>query len=831
MTLHSSIIGWNARGLFAQNRFASLQLFVNSNCPLAVCITESRIDPAKSVPSLSGYHSVSKLCTAKSGGLLTFIRKDHRGRISFRHRLDLEHSPHVLVVEVQLPARSAPFLLVNAYHHRVGGLHSDVWRGIKRTLDVCTDSGLALLSVGDFNARNAEWDASTTDSFGTDLSEFCDNRFLAVLNSICCPGTPTFPYSGSTLDLAICSDVNLFPTVCVLDDSCLASDHYPIAVTVSIDLPPSFSSPHRQRTDFARSDWDAFARYLHAVSAEADKRARFQAARFRDHPIIAANNINELINTCLSQAASHAIPTVTTRLNAKNYWCDPAVRNANERVRAARKERERASSQRDQPWQQRRLRDANREWNAARSHYNRTVKEVKQRLWNARCERVLDTSGRQVNWKVFNALTQEPRVEIGPIASADQPLPTCFRESLNRLGAHYESVSATPQLQSVEDEQILKFVHTRDETERGPAELDDPFTLDKLNSVVSNIIHKAMGPDGISNLLVKHAPASFRNVLLFLFNFSWHNGVLPDVWRQAHTCALYKGSPNPRSQPKSYRPISLTSCVVKIFERMVLERLAGYLDSKRFFSAAQSGFRKHHSTLDQLYRLISRVQESFVRREHVSVAFLDIVSAFDCVWHEGLLLKLHKAGVTGKAWRWIKAFLSDRKFRVVADGEQSDWFGIGAGVPQGSILGPFLFLVFINDVPVYCGVVVVLFADDIAVWPNWMANRRQLTQQGVADEIYEWGKRWHVDILANEVSPDVLLKQANAATDPAHLAGPTHPASRVTISGIWACFSLPRLKWDAHWRAVYKSAQHAAYRISRVLTTLALRPESFASSF
>ena len=178
-------------------------------------------------------------------------------------------------------------------------------------------------------------------------------------------------------------------------------------------------------------------------------------------------------------------------------------------------------------------------------------------------------------------------------------------------------------------------------------------------------------------------------------------------------CPIHKGKAYPRNLAQSYRPISLTSCLAKLFERMILARLVAFLDSTDFFSRSQSGFRKNHSTLDQIYRLIARVQQSFDQKEHLSVAFLDMVAAFDSVWHDGLLYKLHCSGVHGRAWRWIKSFLSGRKLRVVSKGVFSDWFDVGAGVPQGSILGPFLFLVYINDIPVHFGAVVVLFADSL----------------------------------------------------------------------------------------------------------------------
>jgi Reverse transcriptase (RNA-dependent DNA polymerase)/Endonuclease-reverse transcriptase len=812
MISRSDVIGWNCRGLFAQNRLTSLQLFVHAHRPLAVCVFEARIDPSKPVPTLQGYNAVAKPVSARSAGLITFVRKDFQGRIACTPRPELEHSEHALVVELKLPARADPFLLVNAYHHRIGTTRSDQWTGLKRTLDACAAAGLSILCVADLNARHSDWDASTTDPFGTDFSDFCDERSFVVLNSVCCPGVATFPSSGSTLDLAVCSDVNLFTSVRVLDDSGLISDHHPIAVSVSVALPTfTTSTPPQPRPDYSRADWEAFSRYLSGVSSAADVRCRFESARHQRHPQTAINNVNSLIVKLLAQASEHAIPVVR-RSNAPQHWADPAVKRAYERMRNANRARKSG------------LPDSKQQWNSARSAYNRVVNETKQRLWNERCERVFDPVKRQINWGLFNAATGEQRQEIGPIAKDGQKPATSLFESLNRLGAHYEAVSASPQSRSADDDEILKFVYTRQHDERGPVAMDDPFVLDKLNSVLTGLVHKATGPDGISNLLLKHSPPEFRAVLLYLFNYSWQHGVLPDGWRHASVCALYKGSPNSKAHPKSYRPISLTSCLAKVFEKMVLERLAAYLDEKRFFTTYQSGFRRHHNTLDLLYMLISRVQDSFRHRDYVSVAFLDIVAAFDSVWHEGLLFKLHKAGITGCAWRWIRAFLSGRKFRVVADGIQSDWFDVGAGVPQGSILGPFLFLIFINDVPVFFGVVVVLFADDIAVWPKLDGKAGDIVLNKALYAIFEWADRWQVTFSPTKsASMCFSNKRTQPIPLPIWLGDQLLP--RVEQFRYLGLQLTPRLKWDAQCAAVCKSARHAAYRVSRVITKTGPSPK------
>ena len=111
---------------------------------------------------------------------------------------------------------------------------------------------------------------------------------------------------------------------------------------------------------------------------------------------------------------------------------------------------------------------------------------------------------------------------------------------------------------------------------------------------------------------------------------------------------------------------------------MIYSRLVSFLDARGFFSRFQAGFRAHHSTLDQLYRLFDRVKLAFARTEYVTAVFLDVVAAFDSVWHEGQLYKLHRAGVTGRAWRWIRSFLTDRSLCVVSGSTKSRAFPIGA---------------------------------------------------------------------------------------------------------------------------------------------------------
>jgi hypothetical protein len=482
----------------------------------------------------------------------------------------------------------------------------------------------------------------------------------------------------------------VFATVSVISDSPLISDHLPIAVRIPA-LDNAQPDPHpqpREVFDYDHADWQLYQQILNAQAPQALVDVKFAAARHRSTPAAAMTAMCKVVEECIAMAQSQAVPVRRGNPKATHWWTAvPGVPEALARLRRARRRKLRTKTA-----------EAKREFREASSAWKAKVTEAKAASWDRFCDKIYNPATGKVNWRRLRAATHEAEsTSLASIANPGQPPPASLSESLDRLGSYYASVSSAPQIRP-EDECIIKFVHTcsSQPSAPGPDSLDVDFTIDKLNNECLRLRDCASGPDELSALLLKHSPDSFRRVVLQVFNYSWSNGVLPDGWLLANVCAIYKRHRAPRNLPKSYRPISLTSAMVKLFERMILTRLVDFLDSRCFFSPFQSGFRKSHSTLDLIYRLIARIQSAFQNRTHVSVVFLDIASAFDTVWHAGLLYKLHRAGIQGKAWRWIQAFLSNRKLRVVSRGQFSQWFDVSAGVPQGSILGPFLFLVFIK---------------------------------------------------------------------------------------------------------------------------------------
>ena len=256
-------------------------------------------------------------------------------------------------------------------------------------------------------------------------------------------------------------------------------------------------------------------------------------------------------------------------------------------------------------------------------------------------------------------------------------------------------------------------------------DLPEPSYLTSLSSIafdpqeVEEILRtlktdKASGPDGLSNRILKELSHELSSPLCSLFNKSLSLGKFPSPYKDANVTPVHKKGD--LSLVSNYRPISLLNSVAKLFEKLVFKYLYNHLQDNNMLSSLQSGFIPGDSTVNQLAYLYHIFTKTLDAGKEVRTVFYDISKAFDRVWHEGLIYKLKAAGVSEDVLKWIQSYLSGRRQRVVLPGSFSEWVYIKAGVPQGSILGPLLFLLYINDIVKNIGSNIRLFADDTSLF-------------------------------------------------------------------------------------------------------------------
>ena len=267
--------------------------------------------------------------------------------------------------------------------------------------------------------------------------------------------------------------------------------------------------------------------------------------------------------------------------------------------------------------------------------------------------------------------------------------------------------------------------------------------LEKLNKF------KSSGPDNMHPHLLKEAAISMSVPLSMIFRESLRTGETPTDWRSANVTPIFKKGD--RTDPANYRPVSLTSQVCKVLETIVRDQMLEHLENNALLSEQQHGFRKGRSCLSNLLTTLEEWTKIIDEKDNcVDVAYLDFRKAFDLVSHKHLLLKLQKHGINGQIGNWIKAFLENRKQKVVIRGHESDELEVLSGVPQGSVLGPLLFLIFINDLPKCTACPVCLFADDSKIYCKVPRGNKVLPElegsqellQNDLDELQKWADKW-----------------------------------------------------------------------------------------
>ena len=239
-----------------------------------------------------------------------------------------------------------------------------------------------------------------------------------------------------------------------------------------------------------------------------------------------------------------------------------------------------------------------------------------------------------------------------------------------------------------------------------------PTSSTEVINIVSNFQNKqSFGFDNIPVNIMKSSISYVAEPIAAIINSSLDNGIFPDILKVAKVFPIFKNGD--KSDFQNNRPISVLPSFSKIFEKVVQSRLLSYLHLNNILCSNQFGFRKNHSTYMALIELYDKISLAIDKNEYSIGIFIDLSKAFDTLDHTILLKKLYHYGIRGKAWDWFNSYLCNRKQCVCLNGIMSDYKLVTHGVPQGSILGPLLFILYINDI-VNCSkyLLFILFADD-----------------------------------------------------------------------------------------------------------------------
>ena len=319
------------------------------------------------------------------------------------------------------------------------------------------------------------------------------------------------------------------------------------------------------------------------------------------------------------------------------------------------------------------------------------------------------------------------RTEEGNLTSDDLEKADILNRYFTSVFTREDTVHIPPMSKRLESGSLTEIVITPDLVEK---------KLSKLK------VCKSAGPDGFHPRILNELSSSIKEPLWMIFQKSLLEGRLPEVWKNAHITPIHKkGS---KTTPGNYRPVSLTSVIGKVMESTIRDQLVRHMMENNLFCDAQHGFVPGRSCMTQLLITLELWSELLDGGDPVDVIYLDFRKAFDTVPHRRLLKKLEAYGIKGGLLTWIENFLSGRKQRVVVNGKLSSWADILSGIPQGSVLGPILFVIFINDLPDEVLCTAKIFADDAKLFRGIRSPEDRMLLQDDLNRLVEWSQRWQM---------------------------------------------------------------------------------------
>ena len=684
-------------------------------------ITVSETWLTSSIPDknyqINGYHNIfrkDRNVADIGGGVAAWVSCS----LSVKRRKDLELlEPEVMWLEVR--SHNNKFLLCVVYRPPKSTML--FWDDLQQMLDMAKSGTIQnIIMMGDFNADEQTYSGNHLDFF------IAVNHLTSHINE------PTRITSSTQTKLdKILTNIPQYVKSTEVLTPLLYNDHSTVAMSLLFRLSRT-GTFKRTMWDYTRADLDGLKTYM----------ANFDWLEvFNDDDDIDTATANW--SSKVLEIANSFIPNkvVTIRPNDKAWY--------NGHLRKLRRSCERAhrfakNNIGPDNWAR---------YRHIRNNYIQECRNAEKQYESIRLQKIRESSfSTKECWNLYKSvLNIHNKPSIPTLLDDDTPI-TDDKDKAN-----------------VFNEFFLSNSQLDDSNTELPESRGSDTTLDQIEITIKDVsdqislldITKAYGPDNISPRLLKLLGETVVSPLYKLFNMSLKNKKVPRIWKQANVIPIFKkGDP---TNPTNYRPVSLLNTTSKILEKIIFKYVFNYFRDNFLISIWQSGFLPGCSTVSQLIEIYHKFCSAVNNGREVRVVFLDISKAFDRVWHKGLIHKLQNKGITGNLLEWFKDYLTDRQQRVCINGQTSTWGYISAGVPQGSVLGPLLFLIFIDDLTDAVLLSDIrLYADDTCLFIT--VNNRQIASDVINNDlkaIQNWADKWLVSFSAPKTKSLIISNKHN----------------------------------------------------------------------
>lgn len=577
--------------------------------------------------------------------------------------------------------------------------------------DVISQIGERFILGGDYNAKHTDWGSRLTLTRGRQLREvICDLGCLFHSS-----GKPTYWPSDTNkvpdmLDFFITKKVSE-NFISIEDNYDLSSDHSAVILTLSETIVKKANKPALCN---ATTDWLSFRKDLNdkidlTVPLNTVEQLESAAEAFMQNIQIAAWSNSKVLNSrkISSKYPSHVLAMISEKRRARRVW------------------------------QQSRHPDHKRILNNKTQTLSREIKRLRESSFDNYLGNLSAT--KKTNYSLWKATSKlkKPVTYSAPIRKTDGTWARSDKEKADVFADHLAEIFTPNDINS--DFTIGRLENNFDTN-------INPITKNEIIHEIKKLkLNKAPGFDLITADILKNLPVKAITQLTQIMNAALKLRCFPSIWKIAEIIMIEKQG-KPPNEAKSYRPISLLPTISKLFEKLLLKRIQPFFESCNAIPSHQFGFREKHSTIDQVHRITNIIEKALEEKKICSAVFLDVAQAFDKVWHQGLAHKLNRFLPKGYV-EILESYLLERTFRVKQGNEYSALKEIKAGVPQGSILGPILYLIYTSDIPQIENVILATFADDTSVMAVG-SNIKEATDQLQAanDEISDWCLKWKIKL-------------------------------------------------------------------------------------